>query len=684
MELNPEQILAVQHIEGPMLVIAGAGSGKTRTITARIQHLLSQGVRASRILALTFTNKAAQEMRERIDQQSASHILATTFHSLGARILRESIEILGYSPHFTIFDEDESEKLLKTCFKELNLKEEKEFLKTARLEISHAKNNACQPKDQEHAYYLYQKKLKASNAIDFDDLLFLPTRIFKEFPEVLARYQSRWDFILIDEYQDTNHTQYTLVQLLAANHNNVFAVGDPDQSIYSWRGASIENILNFEKDFPGAKVVSLEQNYRSTNTILQAANALIHHNPERAPKNLWSNLGVGEKIGLMICDHDRDEAEYVIERLRYHSRVDAIPFKECVIFYRTNFQSRLFEDALLRYRIPYIMVGGLSFYQRKEIKDVLNWLRLVAGGGDFLAFSRTINLPKRGIGETTLAKIQECSHAIEQDLISTARFIVQRKIECKLSAKQFESLTAYVNTIDILREMVKANLPLHEIVTQTVERTHYLDYLKEDPETYDERRANVQELIAKTHEWDETKGLDALTQFLEELSLKSSTDQLSSQENSIRLMTVHHSKGLEFDLAFLVGMEEDLFPHVNSRESSSMIDEERRLCYVGITRAKKLLYLSAAKHRFLWGTSRRMHPSRFLKEIPPQFFRSSNALSENDGSFETGDLVVHHDFGEGIIRKKYHTSLGLTYDVSFFKGQTERTLIAKFAKLSLK
>lgn len=682
MDLNPEQSTAVQHKEGPMLVIAGAGSGKTRIITARIHYLLSLGIPASHILAVTFTNKAAGEMRERIHRLSHTFILTTTFHSLGAKILREFISSLGFTSHFTIFDEEESEKLIKECLKELNIKDEKGLLKTVRLEISQAKNSLTPPKDQTTLYDLYQKKLKEANAVDFDDLLFLPLKLFQEFPAILSLIQERWRYILIDEYQDTNQAQYRLIQYLTAQHHNLFAVGDPDQSIYSWRGATLDNILNFKQDFPNAQVVSLEQNYRSTNTILLAANALINHNLERTPKNLWSELGIGDRIGLTICQTEQEEAEFVIKKIGHHCRTHRIPLKESVIFYRTNFQSRLFEDSLLRHKIPYIIIGGLSFYQRKEIKDILAFLRVVLNGNDFLAFSRTINLPKRGIGDSTLTKLKECAQENHQDLITTSQEIIQKRVPCKLSTKQLEGLKSYISLIHLLRELIKAEPPLTELLQQTIRHSHYLDYLKEEPEKAEERAANLQELIAKAAEWKEMKGKEALIHFLEELSLKSSLEKVDTQEDAVRLMTLHNGKGLEFTLTFLVGMEEDLFPHVHSRDDPKMLEEERRLCYVGMTRAKKYLYLSAAQHRFLWGTHRRMHPSRFLKEIPSQFLHKESDETEEEGDFKVGETIFHPSFGKGVIQKKYNTSFGTTYDINFSEAKTERSIIAKFAKLT--
>jgi len=666
--LNPQQQVAVNHVEGPLLVLAGAGSGKTRIVTYRVAHLLDLGVPASEILAVTFTNKAAAEMRERIYQLTHKNPLTCTFHSLCARILRESIHALGYTRDFVIFDEDDSEKVLKECLTSLNIKDEKGMLKSIKLQISAAKNDLVSSdqisKDDElvaQVYKLYQAKLKEYNALDFDDLLYLTVYLFRTFPEILQTYQKRWSFILIDEYQDTNAAQYHIAKLLAGLHNNVFAVGDPDQSIYSWRGAKIHNILNFERDFPGAKVIPLEQNYRSKSNILAAANALIKHNASRYEKNLWSDRGIGEKIGLFIAENERAEADFVIKQIqRLHEDHD-IPLKECVIFYRTNFQSRAFEDTLLRVRTPYVIVGGLSFYQRREIKDILALLRVVLGGSDFLSFSRTINLPKRGMGEAALEKLRSAASENGLDIFSGCEAIVERKINCKLSQKQMDGLKEYTTTVLALREMNKQNRPLHEILSEAIDRLRYFDYLKEDPETFEERRGNMEELISKAAEWQEEVKHPSLSAFLEELSLKSSADEKETYQDSVRLMTLHNGKGLEFTVVFLVGMEEDLFPHVNARESQEALEEERRLCYVGMTRAKDCLYLTAAKNRFLWGSARSMRPSRFLKEIPEEYLQpyhfavSSQRLSdelvyeEDQQPFEIDETVFHKDFGAGIV-----------------------------------
>ncbi|HSX03997.1 MAG TPA: UvrD-helicase domain-containing protein [Rhabdochlamydiaceae bacterium] len=691
-ELNPQQLEAVTHVDGPLLIIAGAGSGKTRVVTHRILHLLKLGVPSAEILAVTFTNKAAEEMQKRVQYLSNAYVLTATFHALGAQILRESIECLNYTPQFVIFDEDDSEKVLKECIAEKELKDEKGLFKTLRIGISSAKNQLQDPEDiakddplLASIYSLYQTKLKKYNAVDFDDLLFLTVKILKEFPLILERYQKRWSFILIDEYQDTNHAQYTLVKYLAAKHQNVFAVGDPDQSIYSWRGANIQNILNFEKDFPGAKLITLEENYRSRNNILKGANALIQNNESRRDKNLWSNKGEGEKIGLYLCDNEHEEIAFVIEKLKKHQKLHQIPLKEMVIFYRTHSQSRLIEDGLIREKIPYTIIGGISFYMRREIKDILAFLRMLLERSDFLSFARTINIPKRGFGESTLAKFRMLLEEQSCDIFTLCKAIVEKEIPFKLSERQFEGLKNYVQ---ILFSLKNSSLSVSELISQTIEKTGYLEFLKEDPETFQEKRENVQELISKALEWEEEMDNAALVAFLQELSLKTNQDRKDPNQDSVRLMTLHHGKGLEFSLVFLVGMEEELFPHLNSLGNFDALEEERRLCYVGMTRAKEFLYLTSSGRRLLWGVTRTMRPSRFLSEIPREFVNVLSSqpqigvnINTNAEAFSPGDSVYHQDFGTGIVKKTYTTSFGTTYDVYFPEGNLLRSLVAKYANL---
>ncbi len=700
--LNPEQKIAAKHLEGPMLVLAGAGSGKTRVVTCRIAHLLGVGVPSSEILALTFTNKAADEMRVRIKIMSDQYVLTSTFHSLGARILRESIHVLGYRSDFTIYDEKDSLELLKNCLTLIGYKDEKGLLKSVRIAISNAKNDLLKPSDLgrdfnsrtdqilKDVFITYQEKLKEYNALDFDDLLYLTVKLFRESKETLEHYQKRWSFVLIDEYQDTNAAQYFMTKLLVGERNNIFVVGDPDQSIYSWRGANIHNILDFEKDYENAQVITLDQNYRSTANILEAANGLIQHNETRYEKKLWSDLGAGEKIGVYIAENEKQEALFVVEELVRKTREEHIPLKECVIFYRTNSQSRTFEDALLRYRVPYVIYGGLSFYQRREIKDILALLRMAVSDSDYLAFARTINLPKRGIGNTTLVKLRDAASENELPIMVLARKLLEREtVALKLTKRVEEGMADYLKTIDLLKGMIQAGKPLEEIVQGAIELSGYDRVLKEDPESYDDRKGNLEALINKAAEWrSEERENPTLILFLEELSLKSSLDD-SPAHDSVRLMTLHNGKGLEFTLTFIVGMEEDLFPHINSKDSIESLEEERRLCYVGMTRAKRSLYLTASTYRFIWGISKVMCPSRFLKEIPAHFLSPINDEIEEGGDwakeegFRVGTMVFHKDFGKGIVRKSYNTSMGITYDVEFVESQTTRSLVGKYAKFKI-
>lgn len=699
--LNPEQLQATEHVEGPMLVLAGAGSGKTRVVTCRVAHLLKLGVPSSEILALTFTNKAAEEMRERIQTLSKQFVLTCTFHSLGARILRESIHALGYFSDFTIYDEKDSLELLKNCLTSLGIKSEKGLLKSLKIGISHAKNAVMSKEDLKsdfqsreekllsESFVLYQGKLKEYNALDFDDLLYLPVKLFKTHPDILLNYQKRWNFILIDEYQDTNAAQYFMTKLLSAKHRNLFAVGDPDQSIYSWRGANISNILDFEKDYEGAQTISLEQNYRSTSMILEGANSLIACNESRYEKNLWSSLGPGEKIKIFLSSNEREEATFVAEEILKLKRAHELPLKECVVFYRTNAQSRNFEDAFLKQNIPYMIIGGISFYQRREIKDILALLRMTVSEADFLSFTRTINLPKRGIGPTTLKKLQSLAEELELPILPLCRNILKKEVSSlKLSAKQEKGLTSYLNVIDSLKALVKTNTSLEEIVYEAIDQTGYLNLLKADPQTYEERKENLDALINKAAESGEEKETQSLINFLEELSLKSSLDDTVS-EDAVRLMTIHNGKGLEFEAAFVVGLEEDLFPHINSKDSPDALEEERRLCYVGMTRAKRHLYLTAATYRFIWGIPKVMRVSRFIKEVPAEYTTTLSQEEEvlNQGweeeeGFEAGTTLFHKDFGKGVVKKSYQTSLGLTYDVYFFESNSTRSLVAKYAKFT--
>lgn len=720
--LNPAQCEAVDTLSGPLLVLAGAGSGKTRVVTCRIVNLISHGVDPSAILGLTFTNKAAGEMKERVSKMCHSMVLVCTFHSLGARILRESIHMFDYKRDFTIYDENDVEKLIKVCLEEFQGNQKLDAKRMLQL-ISAAKNGMQGPEEINEAkldlldkafpeiYQRYQAKLKEFNAVDFDDLLYLPVKLFAQHKEMLEHYQNRWSHLLIDEFQDTNAAQYALVRYLAARHSNVCVVGDPDQSIYSWRGANVSNILGFKKDYPQAKVISLQQNYRSRTNILEASNELIRNNFSRYEKDLWSDRGPGEKIKHFTADTEKSEAAFVAERIREFYDDKNVALSEMAVFYRTNAQSRALEDRLLMHHIPYVIVGGISFYQRREIKDILAFLRMVQSGMDYVSFVRTINIPKRGLGEATVDKIRIAASQEQRSILGYCTELVHGtglQHPVRLSAKQRESLKQYVDILHALKEISKA-CSLKELVKAAIERTGYLVHLEEEKETYIERKENLNALISKAMEWEQSMEEPSLAGFLEELSLKSSLDEAQGVQDRVHLMTIHNSKGLEFDLVFLVGMEEDLFPHANSRDSEAAQEEERRLCYVGMTRAKEYLYLCDVRQRFLWGTTRSQRPSRFLAEVPEKYIerirpsyyaklqvttrraRETENVIEEPFSDEleavpmqtlvAGDAVFHNDFGIGVVRDAYQGSVGLTYKVFFTNDGRERSLVARMVNL---
>lgn len=707
MTLNPQQQAAIEATERAVLILAGAGSGKTRVATLRIAKKIEEGVPPEEILGLTFTNKASTEMKERVAKWTHREVLISTFHSLGARVLRESITKLGYPRSFSIYDEDDLEKLLKECLAALDRGHAKADLKKCRSWISQAKNNLRGPEDFAEekldemvpVYALYQKKLAAYGAVDFDDLLFLTVKLWKDHPSLLDAYRQRWKHLLVDEYQDTNQAQYAMTKLLVGDQGTLFVVGDPDQLIYSWRGANIHHILHFERDYPGSRIICLNQNYRSTETILEAANALIRHNTNRYEKKLWSDLGAGQKIRLFSGDTERAETAFIASQIAAHRAKDVSSLKEMVVFYRTNAQSRVFEDEFLSRKIPYRLIGGISFYQRKEIKDILAFLRLAHSGADALAFKRAIHLPKRGFGEATLDRMEE---AAEKEQLTL--FDYCQKLSClsdlkhpvRLNASQKSSLIEFVSLIQELRTLAKQG-SISELVRGTIEKTGYIAFLKQDRDTFEEKNENVYALVSKAIEWETLLENPSLEAFLEELSLKSSLDETSDDQEYIQLMTIHNSKGLEFEIVFLAGLEEDLFPHVNSRDNLEKIEEERRLCYVGMTRAKRHLYLSCCRNRFLWGTLRSQRFSRFLREIPEKYIEKwpqrgslstpESVLSmpkESSASVDTyasGDAVFHAAFGVGQVRDVFESSLGTMVRVFFAKEEEAKTLALRYAPL---
>ncbi len=704
--LNPEQEKAKDHIEGPLLVLAGAGSGKTRVLTTRISHLINIGISPAKIVALTFTNKAAKEMKSRVYSLTKQNVLTATFHSLCYKLLQEDISNLGYKTPFTIYDDNDSLKLLKQCLKELNYKDEKKTTNSLRSKISSFKNALILPDEVTldhqtendkillNTYQLYQRRLKEYNALDFDDLLLLTAVLFTNHATVLKKWQERFNFILVDEYQDTNEVQVFIIKKLAGSHHNIFAVGDPDQSIYAWRGAKVQNILDFDKHFPTASTISLEQNYRSTNHILSAANSVISHNTSRLEKNLWSDLGDGDKVFLSSFMTDRLEANFVIKTINtYHNDQD-LPLNEIAILYRTNSQSRIIEDHLLKSNIPYIIIGGLSFYQRKEIKDILAYLRLLISPYDFISFTRVINLPKRGIGPSLITKLQ---NTIDENQISIIDLLSSPNPPVKLNIKQQTAIAQFISAYHHIVDLIKKGKPLIDVLKEILIYFEYETYLKEDEETYKDRYENIQELGSKMVEFEEESNfensLHPIYPFLEELSLQSSLDKHQTYEPQVSLMTLHNSKGLEFTLNFMVGMEEDLFPHINSKSNNDEVEEERRLCYVGMTRAKKHLYMTYSKTRMLWGSVKEMTPSRFIDELdyshveiikPKKITNYYNTpTDEEECTYQVGMRISHPSFGEGRIEKVYNTSVGITVDVFFCDEQLTRSLATKYAKLSI-
>ena len=715
--LNTEQEKAVNHIEGPLLVLAGAGSGKTRVVTMKIAKLIEIGVAPQEILALTFTNKAANEMSTRIRELTSKNIIASTFHSLGAKILRESITHLDYSNNFTIYDQEDSLKILKECLSHLKLKEDKSVLKKIRYKIASLKNDLIDvddinamshlTKNEIEAFRLYQNKLKTCNALDFEDLLYLTAKLLKENKEVLDFYQKRWPFILIDEYQDTNFVQYTIAKMLSLKSQNICVVGDPDQSIYSWRGARYQNILNFDSDFKDATIIKLETNYRSTPTILKAANELIKNNSSRFEKNLKSDLEDGEKIKIFKADTEKMEAAFVVEKILKYQLKDQKSLKDITIFYRTNFQSRVFEDILLENQIPYIIYGGLSFYQRKEIKDILAFLRLLILNSDFLAFSRTINIPKRGFGKTTISKLFFLSEKNGIPIIPFLKKLQQDPSsypEIRLNLSQKNNLENYLKSLFEIRELYQQNIDLDELISHILTKMKYLEYLKEDPISFEDRKENIDELITKANQAYENN--QSLEKFLEDIAL-ATTKIENAKDDSLKLMTLHNSKGLEFETVFIVGLEEDLFPHVNSKNSQEEIEEERRLFYVGMTRAKKNLYITHSLSRYMFGGVKLSLPSRFLKELDAEyiedlstpyqqnyrdFYGSKPTFSKpkvdtdyisSSASYSIGQKVFHKTFGKGSVKKVYQTSLGETLDILFEGSHHMRSLVTKYAKLKI-
>ncbi|WP_033169236.1 DNA helicase PcrA [Selenomonas sp. ND2010] len=633
--LNPAQTEAVKHTDGPLLIMAGAGSGKTKVLTCKIANLLAQGVQPWNILAITFTNKAATEMRERVDRmigEGAKDVWLSTFHSFCARFLRREIEATDlYKKNFVIYDSSDSQVVIKDCLKELNLDPKQYAPNSIQNAISNAKNQLMGPKAMERdadnffqkkvaeVYKLYAQKLRTNNALDFDDLLMVSVILLEENEEIRTKYQRRFKYILVDEYQDTNGAQYQLTKILAAQHHNLCVVGDADQSIYGWRGADIRNIMDFEQDYPEAKTIKLEQNYRSTKNILAAANAVIEHNVNRKKKDLWTENATGEKLTSYEARDERDEAQFIATTISKQKTIFNASYGDIAILYRTNAQSRVIEETFMRTGIPYTMVGGLKFYDRKEIKDILAYLRVIYNPLDTVSLLRIINVPKRGLGATSLAKLT--AYADENglslfDVISNPELLDTIPGITARVKKPLELFSTF-----IFQFMgYQANMHLDDLIDKVLEESGYLAELKSENKPENESRIeNLREFIGVAKDFEKTEANPNLETFLSQLSLVSDIDNADMEEDRVTLMTLHSAKGLEFPIVFMIGMEEGLFPHSRTLMDENEIEEERRTCYVGITRAERKLYLTNARQRTIYGKTNAFPPSRFLQEIPDDY-----------------------------------------------------------------
>lgn len=672
--LNKDQIEAVKHLEGPCLVLAGAGSGKTKVLTTRIANMIQNGIYSGNILAITFTNKAAKEMRDRINNVvEDNYAFVGTFHSFGLKIIRENYEALGLSRNFTIVDSDDVNSIIKKILKDLdyNVKEYSpgfirnkiSFIKNEMLSDAEIDKYLISPPEQVAAqvYREYQKILRRNNAVDFDDLLLLPVELFMRDEDILDRYQEKYQYILIDEYQDTNEVQYKLVKLLASKYRNLFVVGDINQSIYAFRLANYKNILNFEKDYPEAKTITLNQNYRSTNTILNAANSVIKNNVERKEVNLFSELGEGLKIKYFRGIDEKDEARIIMDEIK-KLLDDGYNYGDIAVLYRTNAQSRTLEDAILKQNYPYKVVGSYYFYKRKEIKDLLSYLRLISNHNDDVALKRAIGVPKRGIGDKSLEDLEKI--AVSQDL---------SMFECLSKPKELE----FKKLILELTEASK-DLDLTELIDLVLDRSGLKYELEADKTLESEiRMENLLEFRSITETYQNEVGTINLEDFLEDISIVSDVSDHSNEDNAITLMTMHSAKGLEFRAVFLAGMEEGIMPHSMSMNEPKDLEEERRLCYVGITRAKERLFITNARHRMLFGNTSMNPPSRFVGEIDNELiekmtndkevtpFRKEDFYKKEGTLYNHGEIVEHKLFGRGVVIDADEKYVTVAFDKRF-------------------
>ncbi|WP_314360580.1 DNA helicase PcrA [uncultured Veillonella sp.] len=717
--LNKEQQQAVQHTEGPLLILAGAGSGKTKVLTVRIAHLLAQGVNPYEILAITFTNKAAKEMKSRVEGlvgDVANRIWLSTFHSFCAKFLRFELDnFLGYNSNFTIYDTSDSQAVIKAALKALNL-DDKYYPVGAMIgAISDAKNKLLFASDfrkQARDFYqqkvadvyeYYERELRKNNALDFDDLLLVAVKLLQSNEAVLDKYSKRFRYVMIDEYQDTNHAQYLLAKLLASHWKNIAVVGDADQSIYAWRGADIQNILDFEKDYPNCRSIKLEQNYRSTKIILDAANAVIENNEGRPKKNLWTDKTEGAKIQHFTAQSEHEEAAFIGDTIAKKHDIHGVPYGDMAILYRTNAQSRVLEEALIKRALPYTMVGGTKFYDRKEIKDVLAYLRVLYNPFDDLSLLRIINVPKRSIGVTTVAKLQDYARANGTSLFMT---LTQLHLVDTIKGKTKEKLEEFGILIFTLVAEMEDKAVL-DILESILDRTGYLAQLEESTDPQDQARAeNIGELLSVAKDFQDTNPTGTVEDFLEQVALVNDVDSFEQEESKVTLMTLHAAKGLEFPIVFLGGLEEGLFPHSRTLMNPEEIEEERRLAYVGITRAEKELYISNATTRTVFGRTSSYLPSRFIDEIPEELVDGLRAKrkvpddikrhvpqhmsvtsrpvtkpivrNEVIADWKVGDTAIHSKWGNGKVINVAGEGAGMKLTIEF-PTQGVRVVMAKFA-----
>lgn len=717
--LNREQQQAVQHTEGPLLILAGAGSGKTKVLTVRIAYLLAQGVNPYEILAITFTNKAAKEMKSRVEGlvgDVANRIWLSTFHSFCAKFLRFELDnFLGYNSNFTIYDTSDSQVVIKAALKALNLDDKYYPVGAMISAISDAKNKLMLASDYRKqardfyqqkvadVYEYYERELRKNNALDFDDLLLVAVKLLQSNAAVLDKYSKRFKYVMIDEYQDTNHAQYLLAYLLSSHWKNIAVVGDADQSIYAWRGADIQNILDFEKDYPNCTSIKLEQNYRSTKIILDAANAVIDNNEGRPEKNLWTDKVEGAKIQHFTAQSEHEEAAFIGDTIVKKHDIHGVPYGDMAILYRTNAQSRVLEEALIKRALPYTMVGGTKFYDRKEIKDVLAYLRVLYNPFDDLSLLRIINVPKRSIGATTVSKLQDYARENGTSLFMA---LTQLHLVDTIKGKTKEKLEEF----DILIFTLVAEMDdksVLDILEAILDRTGYLAQLEESTDPQDQARAeNIGELLSVAKDFQDTNPTGTVEDFLEQVALVNDVDSFEQEESKVTLMTLHAAKGLEFPIVFLGGLEEGLFPHSRTLMNPEEIEEERRLAYVGITRAEKELYISNATTRTVFGRTSSYLPSRFIDEIPAELVDSLRAKrripddikptvprhmsvasrpvtkpiirNEVIADWKVGDTAIHSKWGNGKVVNVSGEGAGMKLTIEF-PTQGVRVVMAKFA-----